>query len=102
MANGLLTVSPAVGSSGTVSTSGDLTVGGALSLSALNLPSGSASGTSGQTINQPSGLLTRTTSSLARASSSSSQVPIETISLTNSKITTSSVVVGSVVSQCNA
>ena len=101
LAGGLLTVAPAVGDSGTVSTSGDFSVGGALTLNALNLPSGLASGTTGQTINEPTGLLTRVTSSLAKSSSSSSQIPIEVIALTNSKITASSVVVASVVSQCN-
>jgi hypothetical protein len=104
IADGLLTVQPSVGASGTVATSGDLSVGGTLSLRALSLPSGSASGTSGQTINEPAGLLTRVTSSLARASSASASqvVPVELVALTNSKITAASVVVASVVSQCNA
>ena len=108
VASGLLTVNPAGttgagGSSlGVVATSGDLEVGGSLTLNSLALPTGAATGTTGIILNKPTGKVSHPSSSLGRISDETIlTVPAETITLTNSLVTANSVVVASVIVQCN-
>ena len=68
----------------------------------LFFPSASATGSTGQTINTPAGMLTSGASQLGRTSEPSAlQVPVETMTLLNSLISADSVVVASVTAQCN-
>ena len=102
VASGLLTVSPAVGASGTVAISGDLTVGGSFTLETLALGRDVGTGSTGQTINKPTGKLTSSASTLGRIDDPSViTVPFETLTLSNNLVTADSVVVASVISQCN-
>jgi hypothetical protein len=108
IADGLLTVNP-VGTTGAgastlgvVATSGDLEVAGSLTLESLALPTGTATGTTGIIINKPTGKVSHPSSSLGRISDETIlTVPAETITLTNSLVTSDSVVIASVVAQCN-
>merc|ERR1711907_659359 len=87
---------------GVVATSGDLQVAGSLALESLALPTGTATGTTGIIINKPTGKLSHPGSSLGRITREDIiVVPAETITLTNSLVTADSVVVASVISQCN-
>ena len=87
---------------GVVATSGDLEIAGSLTLESLALPTGTATGTTGIIINKPTGKVSHPSSSLGRISDETIlTVPAETITLTNSLITSDSVVIASVIEQCN-
>ena len=97
--SGLLLVQPSLSR---VSTSGDLVVTGSLSVGALALPTGTGQGSSGQTINKPAGVIESGTSLLARTSKPNViTVPKEVVTVSNSLVKSSSVVVASVIKQCS-
>ena len=68
----------------------------------VGFPTGTATGTSGQTINKPAGLLTTAPSLLAASNDPGAIiVPVETLALNNNLVTATSVIVASVATQCN-
>lgn len=108
VASGLMTVNPAgttgagASTSGVVAISGDLHVAGSLTLQSLALPSDTRSGTTGIVINKPTGKVSHPGSSLGRISDETIlTVPAETITLANNLVTADSVVIASVIAQCN-
>ena len=111
VASGLLTVNPpgttgaGVSTLGVVATSGDLIVTGALTMNALALPTAQVSGTTGMTINKPTGKISNPSSSLGRIERTGTGtqlvVPQETLTLSNNLITATSVVIASVTTQCS-
>jgi len=81
---------------------GDLNVEGKSSLNKLDIESGLATGSTGQTIDKATGIVTSSPSTLPPYTPNSvTSVTLETIVMDNNRVTPSSVIVASIVQNCN-